>query len=102
VVPAQPARLLYVSHVEGRGVDLFRAVSEQDLEGIVAKLKTAAYGTEPPSWVKIKNPDYSQAKDRRERFEKPSRICARCATVPEYQQGAVLHRVPGGSETYWK
>ena len=31
--------------------------------------KTAPYGTEPPSWVKIKNPDYSQAKDRRQRFE---------------------------------
>ena len=69
-MPAQPARLLYVSHVEEHGVDLFRAVCEQDLEGIVAKLRTAPYGTEPPSWVKIKNPDYSQAKDRHERFEK--------------------------------
>jgi hypothetical protein len=29
-----------------------------------------AYGTEPPSWVKIKNVEYSQAKDRHERFEK--------------------------------
>jgi ATP-dependent DNA ligase len=45
-------------------------VRRQDLEGIVAKLKTAPYATGPPSWVKIKNPDYSQAKDRRERFEK--------------------------------
>lgn len=27
LVPPQPARLLYVSHIEGRGVDLFRAVS---------------------------------------------------------------------------
>ena len=70
VVPAQPSRLLYVSHIEERGVDLFQAVCEQDLEGIVAKLKTAPYGTEPPSWVKIKNLDYSQAEGRYERFEK--------------------------------
>ena len=69
LVPAQPARFLYVSHIEEHGVDLFRAVCEQDLEGIVAKLMVAPYGTEPASWVKIKNPDCSQAKDRHERFE---------------------------------
>ena len=80
LVPAQPSRLLYVSHIEEHGVDLLRAVREQDLEGIVAKLKTAPYGTEPPSWVKIKNPEYSQAKDRHEQFEqmRARRAAAEC------------------------
>jgi ATP-dependent DNA ligase len=45
------------------------SVCRQDLEGIVAKMKTAPYWTEPPSWVKIKNPDYSQAVGSHERFE---------------------------------
>jgi ATP-dependent DNA ligase len=40
-----------------------------DLEGIVAKLAGAPYGTEPSSWIKVKNPTYSQAVGRRERFE---------------------------------
>ena len=46
-------------------------VCELDLEGIVAKRKTAAYrATEKPSpyWIKIKNPHYSQAEGRDELF----------------------------------
>jgi len=39
VVPMQPAPVLYADHFEERGVDLFRAVCDRDLEGIVAKLK---------------------------------------------------------------
>ena len=37
VVPKHPAPVLYADHFEGRGVDLFRAVCDMDLEGIVAK-----------------------------------------------------------------
>ncbi len=40
-----------------------------DLEGVVAKLASAPYGTEPLSWIKTKDPNYSQAIGRRERFE---------------------------------
>jgi len=36
----------------------------------VAKLAVALNGTEPPSWVKIKNRAYSQAVGRWERFER--------------------------------
>jgi len=32
-------RALYCDYVEGRGTELFRLICEQDLEGIVAKLK---------------------------------------------------------------
>lgn len=60
---------LYVDYLAGRGVDLHRTACEKDLEGIVAKLAHAHYGTEPSTWVKIKNPSYSQAIRRRERFE---------------------------------
>jgi len=69
MVPPQPSRLLYVDHLAGRGLDLYRAVCEKDLEGIVAKLAESPYGTEPSTWLKIKNPAYSQAVGRRQRFE---------------------------------
>jgi len=55
LVPPQPSRLLYVDHLAGGGVDLYRAACEKDLEGIVAKLAQAPYGTEPSTWVKFKN-----------------------------------------------
>jgi len=43
-----------------------------DLEGIVAKWKSAPYRMDGSrtSWVKIKNPHYSQAEGRGELFEK--------------------------------
>jgi hypothetical protein len=40
-------------------------------EGIVAKHHAGRYGEdEPIRWLKIKNPDYSQARDRAELFER--------------------------------
>ena len=69
LVPPQPCRLLYVDHVLGTGRGPVPGGLRMDLEGVVAKLATAPYGTEPPSWIKIKNPKYSQAVGRRERFE---------------------------------
>lgn len=70
VVPVQPAPVLYVEHFDERGVDLFRAVCEMDLEGIVAKRKDGLYTPAETSWVKIKNPPYSRIEGRRELFEK--------------------------------
>jgi bifunctional non-homologous end joining protein LigD len=72
VVPIQPAPLLYADHFDARGVDLFRVVCESDQEGIVAKCKDGRYTPEETSWVKIKNPRYSQAEGREELFEKRS------------------------------
>jgi bifunctional non-homologous end joining protein LigD len=60
---------LYVDHVEHRGADFFRAVCDQDLEGVVAKLANGRYTADETTWVKIKNPSYSQAEGRREFFE---------------------------------
>jgi bifunctional non-homologous end joining protein LigD len=69
-VPLQPARVLYADHFEEQGADLFRAICERDLEGIVAKRKDGLYTPEETSWVKIKNPRYSQAAGRHELFER--------------------------------
>jgi len=47
----------YCDHVLGRGKDFYAAISEHDLEGIVAKLRDAPYrGTRTGDWLKIKRP----------------------------------------------
>jgi ATP-dependent DNA ligase len=48
-----------------------RVSCEQDLEGVVAKLKVGLYTPDATTWVKIRNPQYSQMEGRRELFEKP-------------------------------
>ena len=52
---------------EGREVDLFRAVCERNLEGVVAKRKTGTYAT-VSGWLKIKNPNYTQLERRHQLF----------------------------------
>jgi len=47
----------YCDHVIGRGNDFYAAISEHDLEGVVAKLRDAPYrGTRTGDWLKIKRP----------------------------------------------
>jgi ATP-dependent DNA ligase len=60
--------VLFADFVEGRGLALFRAACERDLEGIVAKQKDAPY-SDGVHWVKIKNPQYGQATGRQEQFQ---------------------------------
>jgi len=67
LIPGRAARLLFAGHVEGRGKDLFRAVCEQNLEGIVAKRKAAPY--RKAGWLKIKNKSYTDADGRRKLFD---------------------------------
>ena len=63
-------RLHYVDLVDSEGEQLFDLICERDMEGIVAKPRTSPYrelnGRTP--WIKIKNPDYSQAEGRGELF----------------------------------
>jgi bifunctional non-homologous end joining protein LigD len=61
--------VLYVDYFEARGVDLFKAACERDLEGIVAKLAIGRYEPTATTWVKIKNPTYSQAEGRADFFD---------------------------------
>jgi len=70
LVPRQPSRLLYVDHIAARGMDLFREVCQQDLEGIVAKRQDGVYDAGAPTWVKNKNGEYSQAVGRHEHFDR--------------------------------
>jgi bifunctional non-homologous end joining protein LigD len=82
IIPPQPAHVVYVDHIETRGVELFRLVCALDLEGIVAKRKNGSYqsnGTAGP--VKIKNPNYTQARGRREMFES---FRGAVGSVPDY------------------
>jgi bifunctional non-homologous end joining protein LigD len=44
------ARILYARHVESDGAAFFRLVCQQDLEGVVAKLKHGTYGE---GWFKV-------------------------------------------------
>ena len=74
VVPQRSSTVLYAQHVHSNGRDLFAEVCRQDLEGIVAKHCAGRYGEdEPTRWLKIKNPEYSQARDREELFERSVR-----------------------------
>jgi len=69
LVPVE-SPVLCADHVDGKGRDLYRAVCEMDLEGIVAKRKDGLYTPGATTWVKIKNPAYSQGAGRRELFER--------------------------------
>jgi len=71
LIPASPSRLLYVSHIAERGNDLYREVCRRDLEGIVAKWQHGPYAWgDVTSWVKIKNPTYSQIIGRFEHLQR--------------------------------
>ena len=64
--------LKYTEYIEGCGTALFQRVCELDLEGIVAKQKSAPYVTEreQSTWFKILNREYSQKDGREELFER--------------------------------
>jgi bifunctional non-homologous end joining protein LigD len=69
---SKKSRLLFSDHIEHNGRDVFQAACGMDLEGIVAKLKHAPYmadGRRSSTWIKIKNPRYTQAEGRHELFE---------------------------------
>jgi len=71
IIPPQPSRVLLCDHIEECGEELFAAACARDLEGIVAKWKQGKYVSGPEtSWVKIKNPAYSQLQGRREQFDR--------------------------------
>ena len=74
VVPTIDCRLRLVEHVRGRGIDLFNAASVMDLEGVVGKWASGSYLADPrlTSWVKVKNPTYSQMEGRHELFDRRS------------------------------
>ncbi len=70
LVPRTTSSVLYLDHINGKGVELFEQCCKLDLEGVVAKPKQSPYREldGKPLWVKVKNPGYSQAEGRRELF----------------------------------
>lgn len=58
IVP-KDAPLLYASHFEGTGEDLFQLVCDKDLEGIVCKHSMSTYASDELPWI-VLNPKYSQ------------------------------------------
>jgi bifunctional non-homologous end joining protein LigD len=64
--------MLYVDHIESQGRAIFDHACRLDLEGIVAKPKSATYRADAKrsAWIKIKNPTYSQKEGRQELFER--------------------------------
>jgi ATP-dependent DNA ligase len=65
-------RTLYVDHIRGAGKALYAETCNRDMEGIVCKPVISPYRTVggTTTWIKVKNPNYSQADGRRELFNK--------------------------------
>ena len=56
-------RLIYVEHIEGRGLEMFAGALALGLEGVVAKNATSPYVQGPQLswyWQKIKSRDYKR------------------------------------------
>jgi bifunctional non-homologous end joining protein LigD len=70
LAPVATSPILFADYFDGGGIDLYQEVCRMDLEGIVAKRKDGLYTPDETSWVKIRNPKYSQMEGRRELFEK--------------------------------
>jgi bifunctional non-homologous end joining protein LigD len=73
ILKANNPALLFADYVPEHGVDFFWMICEKNLEGIVAKHRDSCYGRSA-RWIKVKNPDYAQAKDRNELFESQSSL----------------------------
>ncbi len=85
----------YVDYIDTNGERLFELACERDLEGIVAKHRHSRYIVEDgnPTWMKIRNPRYSQMVGRDELFERRyeaaalQRLDGACATRRVPPQG---------------
>jgi ATP-dependent DNA ligase len=71
IMSRSASRLLSVEDLPQRGAALFEIACSRDLKGIVGKWRDGRYETDgiSTSWIKIKNPAYSQMTGRRELFE---------------------------------
>jgi ATP-dependent DNA ligase len=72
IMPRVESRLMFLDPIERRGRRLFELACERDLEGVVAKFAHGSYRCDgrSTSWLKIKNPQYSQMEGRYELFER--------------------------------
>src|SRR5215831_15574939 len=71
IVPRESRSVLYAQHVKGRGPELFDVVCKRISKGLsrsIGGVSTAP--TNPASGSRLRNPEYSQARDRAELFER--------------------------------
>ena len=66
------SRAIFVDHIVERGKALYKQICEMDLDGIVCKPSLSPYRTVggTTTWIKVKNPNYSQKEGRGELFNK--------------------------------
>ena len=84
IMPRIESRLMFLDAIRARGTRLYELACERDLEGIVAKWARGTYQCDGrgTSWLKVKNPEYSQIQGRHELFTskrsawRPSRMKA--------------------------
>jgi hypothetical protein len=97
-IPKQSLHLLYCDHVEEHGEELFRLACEHDLEGIVAKHKSSPClsGGGETTWLKIRNPNYSQLAGRDELFNRDGK--RRQEQASDGWSGCVLACIEGRCE----
>jgi len=70
VVAPGAARVRVLDSVRGQGRAFFASVCQYDLEGITCKWRHGTYQSGPgTSWLKIRNPRYTQMEGRAELFE---------------------------------
>jgi ATP-dependent DNA ligase len=64
--------------IEGKGKSMYEQVCLRDMEGIVCKPMVSPYGTVrgKATWIKIKNPNYSQAEGARRAAQQTSDVRA--------------------------
>jgi|ERR1700722_9176404 bifunctional non-homologous end joining protein LigD len=58
--------IITAQFVEGSGTALFNEICRRNLEGIVCKRKSSVYSKNRRAWPKVKNRNYTQAKDRQD------------------------------------
>ena len=68
-------RMFFVDHLERTGKAMFAEIRARDMEGIVCKPAISPYRlvNDKTTWIKVKNPKYSQAEGRHELFNEPRR-----------------------------
>src|SRR5215468_7431309 len=92
VLPRRCDRLMYVDHVLGRGIDLFQAVCDMDLEGIVANRRPASRARASRSAARtallLRN---GRIPDRADVLRAHR---AECPTIDEYPNGAMFSVLP--------
>jgi bifunctional non-homologous end joining protein LigD len=76
VLKANNPALLYADHIDEYGCDFYRMICDKDLEGIVAKHRDSRYHSSA-KWKTIKNPAYTQSRNRNDLFESSSQSSRR-------------------------